>query len=67
MNTPRTDAEIENTTPSAGSAPDFVSADFARTLERELKEAREIAKKYEDRYFAVVAENATTQGQQCQQ
>lgn len=29
-----------------------VSAEFARTLERELAEARQIGKKYEDRYFS---------------
>lgn len=45
--TPETDAEC------FVNEGDVVTVDFARRLERERDEAREIAKKYEDRYFTM--------------
>lgn len=46
--TPETDAALADRNSSVA-----VDADFARTLERQRDEAREIAKKYEDRYFTM--------------
>ena len=52
--TPRTDAaEAEcNCTVNGAVIRGIVTAKFARTLELELAEARQIGKKYEDRYFS---------------
>ena len=62
--TPETDASIRHVTCLSdraglcrsnydGGEVAYVPPDFARRLERERDEAREIAKKYEDRYFTM--------------
>lgn len=55
--TPRTDAESNGGNSMAvlmgnGLRDALVQSDFARQLERELTDARQIASKYDDRYFA---------------
>jgi hypothetical protein len=50
--TSRTDRAAEdNRYHECWASPCCVSVDFARQLELELKNAREVAAKYEDRYF----------------
>jgi len=52
--TPRTDDAIldPEIVHQDAHSEGWVSIDFARQLERELKDARQIASKYDDRYFA---------------
>lgn len=47
--TPRTDGVMKY---CFGSDEEFIKPSVARQLERELKDARQIASKYDDRYFA---------------
>ena len=55
--TPRTDA---NSRYSDHSGMDVVSATFARTLERELNEAKHAAIGFEDRFNAAIADLTTS-------
>jgi hypothetical protein len=51
--TPRTDAEAQTCMDTSSEwHGEWVRLDFARQLERELTDARQIASKYDDRYFA---------------